>query len=208
MLRYNICIIMSNRKIKIIGLSGSPRANSNSRLLLEHFLSGAEASGGETQLIDVCSLNIKPCTHCDYCITNGKCSIKDDMEYLYSLIMEADCIAVASPIYFMSISAQLKLAIDRLQMFWAYRDAKGTSVLPARNNGRRKGVFIATGARNTPSVFAGACVTMRWAFDAIDADVYENILVGHCEEAGQINSMEEFIEASFELGKKVIESYK
>lgn len=202
--RYNIVTAMNEKKTKIIGLSGSPRDNSNSTILLKQLLSGAEQAGGETVLVNICELDIKPCTHCDYCVKTGKCIISDDMDFLYPMIMSADAIAISSPIYFMSVSAQLKLVIDRLQMFWAYRNDSGKSIITASADQRRKGIFIAVGARNTHSVFSGASTTMKWAFDAIDADLYGQILVGKCEAAGKITSMPEYLQTAYKLGQSLI----
>jgi multimeric flavodoxin WrbA len=61
-------------------------------------------------------LEIKPCTACDACLgkTDKFCIIDDDMDQLYPAFVEADLVVLASPIYWWSVSAQLKLFIDRL----------------------------------------------------------------------------------------------
>jgi multimeric flavodoxin WrbA len=46
--------------------------------------------------------------------TDRFCIIDDDMEALYPAFIEADLVVLASPIYWWSVSAQLKLFIDRL----------------------------------------------------------------------------------------------
>ncbi len=85
---------------KVLGISGSPRRDGNTELLLKEFLRGARASGHETELFILNKLKISPCTSCDSCQKNGQCIIDDDMQSMYSKLLEADYIVIASPIYF------------------------------------------------------------------------------------------------------------
>ena len=195
---------MNDNVINIIGLAGSPRANSNSTALLDELLKGAKDNGASCQIFTLADMNIKLCCHCDYCIENDKCIYNDDMTELYQNIKQADIIAVSSPIYFMGLSSQLKVMVDRCQMFWSYRNANKVSLITGNTKGsKRKGVFIATGARNTESVFAGVNTTMRWLFDAIDCEFTDSIYVGNCENPGDIKSTPEYLTRAYELGKKL-----
>ncbi len=55
------------------------------------------------------------CTACDACLeTERFCVFEDDMQPLYRQFIEADLVVLASPVYWWSISAQLKVFIDRL----------------------------------------------------------------------------------------------
>ncbi len=96
----------------ILGISGSPRKKAT-----EHILGVAlkmlEEKGYETQLFPMRGKNISPCRHCDYCLKNKECIVKDDMYQLYPLIREAEGFVLATPVYNGSMSAQLKIAIDR-----------------------------------------------------------------------------------------------
>jgi multimeric flavodoxin WrbA len=96
----------------ILGISGSPR-----RQATEYVLSTAlkilADRGLETRLFSVRGKNISPCKHCDYCLKNAECFIKDDMYQLYPLIKEASGLVIATPVYNGGISAQTKIIIDR-----------------------------------------------------------------------------------------------
>ncbi len=61
-------------------------------------------------------LDIRPCTNCDACLERDGpfCVFDDDMQPLYRRFIEADLVVLATPVYWWSISAQLKLFIDRL----------------------------------------------------------------------------------------------
>jgi len=96
----------------ILGISGSPR-----KMATEHILSVAlnilEERGYETHLFTMRGKSISPCRHCDYCLKNKECIVKDDMYQLYPLIREAEGFVLATPVYNGGMSAQLKIAIDR-----------------------------------------------------------------------------------------------
>jgi len=68
---------------QILGISGSPRRNGNSELLIKEFMRGAEEVGHKTELIILTELKISPCTSCGSCQKSGKCVIADDMQLMH-----------------------------------------------------------------------------------------------------------------------------
>ena len=96
----------------ILGISGSPR-----KMATEHILSEAlrmlNEMGFQTEQFGMRSKSISPCKHCDYCLKNKECIVKDDMQQLYPLIREAEGFVIATPVYNGSMSAQTKIVIDR-----------------------------------------------------------------------------------------------
>mgnify|MGYP000071356564 CR=1 FL=1 len=99
---------------KVLILSGSPRKDGNSDLLCSEFMRGAQESGNEVQKIFVRSKKIVPCNACYYCRDHGgKCALNDDMSEILDAMQAADVIVMASPVYFYSIDAQMKIIIDR-----------------------------------------------------------------------------------------------
>lgn len=96
----------------ILGISGSPRKQATEYVLGEA-LKMLESKGIQTKLFSAHGKNISPCKHCDYCLKNAECIIKDDMHQLYPLIKEAKGFVIATPVYNGSLSAQTKIIIDR-----------------------------------------------------------------------------------------------
>ena len=98
---------------KVLILSGSPRKDGNSDLLCSEFMRGAQESGNEVQKIFVRSKKIVPCNACYYCRDHGgKCALNDDMSEILDAMQAADVIVMASPVYFYSIDAQMKIIIE------------------------------------------------------------------------------------------------
>ena len=99
--------------VKIIGIVGSPRTDGNTSFLVETALKSAEKVGADTEIINLGSLNLEPCVACDICKATGECAIYDDMREITEKLMDADGMIIGSPVYFGSVTAQLKILIDR-----------------------------------------------------------------------------------------------
>lgn len=101
---------------KIVILNGSPRPHGNTATLIDAFAEGARSTGNGVVRFDVCKMNIHPCLGC---CGGGKnpespCVQKDDMDAIYPHYKDADLVVLASPMYYWSLSGQLKCAFDRL----------------------------------------------------------------------------------------------
>lgn len=103
------------KEIKIIAFASTPRPKGNSHILAEEILKGADESGAKTELVRLPGLKIQPCRACNACQRSieAPCVIKDDMRLLLDKLRSADAFVLASPIYFCSVNAQMKLFLDR-----------------------------------------------------------------------------------------------
>lgn len=102
--------------MKLLGICGSPR-NGATLKALETALSVASTYPDiETELWHVRGKKIGPCIHCDACIRNkSMCIIQDDLKGFEELFLEADGIITASPVYDMTITAQLTMVFNRMR---------------------------------------------------------------------------------------------
>lgn len=155
--------------LNLLAISGSPRPDGHTAALLSAFLQGAEAGGAEVTRLDACKLRILGCTGCNACARRGECILQDDMPQVFQQLGQADLIVLASPLYFMGISGQLKLLVDRCQTCWNRRyQLRVPPLLPPKE---RKGYFLSTGgAPNSKGTnFKPAIATITYFFDALDA---------------------------------------
>ena len=98
----------------ILIISSSPRKNGNSDALCDVFATTAKEKGHQVEKVFLKDYDIHYCTGCGYCQTHhGHCSQKDDALKIVSKMVEADVIVLDTPVYFYSMSAQLKTLIDR-----------------------------------------------------------------------------------------------
>jgi multimeric flavodoxin WrbA len=98
--------------MKILGINGSPRRKHSRTLkLVNAVLDGAQQRGADTELVDVCTLDIRYCLGCQVCYAEGKCVQKDDFS---DTMVGADGVVIGSPVYMYGVTAQLKAVIDRM----------------------------------------------------------------------------------------------
>lgn len=101
-----------SKKILIISLSLS--ATRNTKALCDQFKKGAEESENSVELLELKGKKINYCLGCNTCQKNGgTCVYKDDVPEILEKMINADIIVLASPIYFYSITGQMKTLIDR-----------------------------------------------------------------------------------------------
>ena len=99
---------------KVLVLSASPRKGGNSDLLCDRFMRGAKEAGHQVEKIFLRDKRIDHCSACGACQGNGgKCVQKDDMAEVVDKMICADVIAMATPVYFYTMSGQMKTLIDR-----------------------------------------------------------------------------------------------
>lgn len=184
---------------KVLALRGSPRKGGNSDTLLEAVLKGVRRSGGEVEVIRLCSLRIQGCTNCGECDATGVCVLKDDMAGLYEKILAAEKMIMAAPIYFYGLPSQAKAFVDRGQALWNRK-----RLLMARGeyqpNSLRKGFLVSVAATKGPRVFDGAILTMKYGFDAMDFKYDGELLIRGVEKCGDMAARTDALQEAEEVG--------
>lgn len=104
---------------KIIILNGEGRKNGATAQLVNAFKEGAESAGNEVREFQLQGMNIHDCMNCQGCARMPKgtvraCVQRDDMDAIYDYFAEADVLVMASPVYWFTITGNLKMAVDRL----------------------------------------------------------------------------------------------
>jgi multimeric flavodoxin WrbA len=119
---------MESFKMKIIGISGSPRKG-NTEWMLNKFMEAAAESRAEVETLLLRRMDVRLCHGCLTCDEGGRerkgiCTIKDDMTAVYPKLISADAIVLATPAYFEMISGLLKNFLDRTCPIWPKLEGK------------------------------------------------------------------------------------
>jgi multimeric flavodoxin WrbA len=199
----NFVAVVGKRKIKVLGIAGSPRRGGNTDLLLQEAMAGASSGAAETKIIILSELCIAPCRHCDGCLKTGKCVIEDDMQWIYTELRGLDHLVLASPIFFMGVTAQTKAMIDRCQALWVLKYILKLPV--ATNNGReRQGLFISVGGTELSNLFQPAIATIKSLFKTLDITYTDALLVPCIDEKGAITRHPTALRDAFLAGRKLV----
>lgn len=189
--------------MKVLGIAGSPRRGGNTDLLLAELMRGAAGKGAEVKTIVLNNLQITPCQHCDACLKEGNCRIKDDMQDIYQELEQSDRIVIASPVQFMGLTAPLKAMIDRCQCLWARKYVLKIPPLP--QDKQRKGFFISVGGTKLKDLFEPSLVTVRTWFRILDIDYAGDLLFPGIDEKGAITKHPTALHQAFLAGQKLVE---
>lgn len=189
---------------KVLGLAGSPRRGGNTELLLDRALAGAASAGAQVEKVVLNRLKMKPCQECGSCNATGVCRMKDDMQALYPKLEESDGLILASPIFFMGISAQAKAVIDRCQALWARKFLLGRPI--GRPGQKRLGLFIATGGTNRPYTFKPSITAVKTFFATLEVKYHGELLYGSVDAKGDILQHPTAMEEAFSAGVELVEA--
>ena len=99
---------------KVLVISTSLRAKSNSDILAERLVAGARDAGHEVEHISLKDKTIGFCIGCFACQKTQKCVLKDDAIEIAEKVKEADSLVFITPIYYYEMSGQMKTLLDRL----------------------------------------------------------------------------------------------
>ena len=139
----------------------SPRKGSNSSALGQAVAEGFTRAGGEAECLDLSRLDIKPCLACNACQRNGgRCAQIDGMFNVYPKIKTAAVLVLATPVYWFSMSAQLKIFLDRCYALLAPTEdgappLAGKTLAAALSYGDKD--LDSSGARNAIRIFEDIC---------------------------------------------------
>ena len=181
---------------RLLILKGSPREKGNSAVLAERAAAGAAESGWQVESVHLQTMEIRPCDGCDLCRDTGEyCVIDDDMQPLYAKLLAADALLLASPVYWFTYSAQLKLCIDRWYGLWNLEhDAfSGKPVALILTYGDTD--LITSGGIN-------AIHTLENMFQFLSAPVV-GIVHGSLMDVGDAQKHPELMDAAYELGRNI-----
>jgi multimeric flavodoxin WrbA len=125
--------------MKVMAFNGSPRKKWNTATLLEKALEGAASQGAETELIHLYDLNFKGCKSCfackkKGCKSYGKCSVKDGLAPILKKVEEANAIILGSPIYYGTVSGEMRSFMERLMFPYMTYTHPPQSLFPKKIN--------------------------------------------------------------------------
>jgi len=108
-------------KMKIIGISCSPRKGKSTKFALDVCLQAVKETipDIETMLIELSDMKMNGCVACGKCVKVLECSQEDDFPKMIPVLSDPELagLVVATPVYFGSMTSQCKAFLDRCVMF-------------------------------------------------------------------------------------------
>ena len=188
--------------LSLLGILGSPRRGGNAECLLDEALKGAASSGALVEKVVLADRNIHPCRGCGDCDATGICTFLDDMPPLLDKLRTVDRLVLASPVYFLSVTAQTKTMIDRCQAQWAAKYLLKRPI-PRHSSPQRRGLFLSAAGWKSPAVFQCAVRVVRAFFVTLDFRYDGDLLYNGMDEKGDILKHPLALKEAFEAGARL-----
>jgi multimeric flavodoxin WrbA len=186
---------------KILILNGSPKKNGNTAMLVKWFVEGARTKGAQVEIVHTAFLKYKTtgCLSCRRCQTNKKyeCVIDDEAKPVLARMAEVDLIVMATPLYFFSASAQLKLIFDRMFSLYKWDNKVDTFTSPLKD---KTLVLLASAYENVGLEALEKPFKLTADYTGMK---FKSLLVSNAGESGEIKKLSGVREKAMALGKKV-----
>ena len=181
-----------SQAVQIFGVVGSPRKKGNTGDLIESVLKGARSVGAESHKLYISDLDIKPCSACDFCRTQGKCFHKDDMGKVKQLMADSQIWVFGTPVYWWGPTAQIKALIDRWYGCVDY--------LQAMQN--KKVIFAVTFGDDTLDTAQHTIGMFQESMKYLKKEITDILIAPSVSDPGDIESHHEIMQKAFDAGKR------
>ena len=182
-------VFYMNKKVLI--LSSSPRKGGNSEALASIFAKGAQEAGNQVETVYLREKQYGFCKGCLACQKLGHCVIKDDAVEIAAKMHDADVLVFATPVYYYSVSGQLKTMLDRANPLF------GTDYAFT------KAYLLATAAEDEPETVEGTVKAVQGWVDCFDrCELAGTVFAGGVTDVGEIAG-HPALEKAYQMGKEV-----
>lgn len=176
---------------KVLILSSSPRKGGNSETLASAFAKGASDAGHQVETVYLREKNYGFCKGCFACLKLGHCVIKDDAAEITEKMHDADVLVFVTPVYYYSVSGQLKTMLDR------------ANPLFDTDYAFTKAYLLATAAEDEPETVEGAEKAVQGWVDCFErCELVGTLFAGGVNDVGDIAG-HPVLEEAYETGKRV-----
>lgn len=184
----------------ILAISSSPRRGGNSELRLQAFNQGVEKEGCVAKTVRVNDLKFRPCQACDRCSTTGKCVLQDDMQSIYPLVASASGMVIATPIFFGTLCAQLKMFIDRFQCWWHAKYRLNNPLVKLEED--RPGFFLCVGALKNKAYSESALAVAKVFFHNVNYRFIDSLCYRGIDAKGEIKEHPDALQEAYQAGRR------
>jgi multimeric flavodoxin WrbA len=186
--------------MNILGILGSPRIGGNSDVLLSQALAGAKDAGADSvEKIILDRKHISGCKDCKKCKKTGICAVKDDMQEVQKKILDAYAVIHSCPVYFWSMTAQMKAYLDRWCVFFD-EEWRWQKIYYPKMRAKRIGLITVCGEPNVQT--ADPIVHSFKSTADLTKLTWLGAVMASATNKGDITNNEAAIKEAFELGRK------
>lgn len=181
--------------MKILAIVGSPRRNGNTSFLVDQALAEMEKLGVETEKIVISQHKVNPCLGHDNCASLASCTQKDDADWIIDKFYEADGVILASPVYYLNVTAQMKAFMDR--NYFPYKKN-------IRGKARAVGIIVVGEQMGIEDTLYTLHQFVDWVFFVGKSRRF--VVTGYANRPGDAKKNTRLVAEARELGRKMVAS--
>ncbi|MBQ9545291.1 MAG: flavodoxin family protein [Clostridia bacterium] len=175
---------------KVLVVTSSLRAKSNSDILAERLIAGAKDAGHEVECVSLKGKTIKFCIGCFACQKTKKCLQKDDAVEIAEKMKNADTLVFVTPIYYYEMSGQMKTLLDRMNPLYS------------SDYSFRKVYMLSVAADDAKTTPEKAVNGLQGWIDCFEkARLCGSLFFGGIDGAGEAANRKEALDEAYEFGK-------
>ena len=191
---------------KILGISGSPRRNGNSDILLQEITRGAEETGAVSDIFNLTRLTFQGCIGCEKCRKDKICTgLKDDMTPIYNNIIQSQGLVLVCPTHNYNVTSWMKAFIDRMYCFYNFEDDRPRSWSSQLSGQKRLALVAAICEQENKEDMGFTLEAMTQPLKALGYEIVNELAVFRIFDKGGVKTDQQSMENAFSLGQTFAE---
>ncbi|MCR5610422.1 MAG: flavodoxin family protein [Clostridiales bacterium] len=177
---------------KVLVITTSLRAKSNSDRLAEELMRGAAEAGHEVKHISLKDKAIGFCRGCLACQKTQRCVLRDDAVEIAEKVKNSDTLVLVTPIYYYEMSGQMKTLLDRLNPLFP-------------SDYRFRNIYMLSVAAEDETYVPEKAVSglQGWVDCFEKAELVGTLFCGGINDAGEAAQHQAKLEEAYEFGRRL-----
>ncbi len=194
---------------RVFGVSGSPRRNGNSDILLKSILTGVVQHDLSSEYLNLTDLQFQGCIGCERCRKDKICTgLVDGMSVVYDRIISSQGLILVSPTHNYNITSWMKAFIDRLYCFYTFDNNRPRSWSSQLAKQGRKAVIAAICEQENKHDMGFTLEAMKLPLEALGYDIVGALSVFKIFDKAGVKHDDHAMKRAQELGGRLADALK
>ena len=213
-MRTLISSILENRTnfkpdVEVLGVSGSPRKNGNSDVVLKTMISGVSEERVSSNSLNLTNIHFQGCIGCEKCRKDKICTgLTDGMSLIYSKVISSKGLILVSPTHNYNVTSWMKAFIDRLYCFYNFGNDRPRSWTSRFSNQGRKAIIAAICEQESSEDMGFTIEAMKKPLKALGYEIIGELAVFKIFDKAKVKDDKDAISRAYQLGKNLARAIK
>ena len=192
---------------EVLGVSGSPRRNGNSDVILKTIIAGISQCNVSADYLNLTELQFQGCIGCERCRKDKICTgLTDGMSLIYEAVVSSRGLVLVSPTHNYNITSWMKAFIDRLYCFYDFADNRPRSWSSRLAGQGRKAVIAAVCEQETQADMGFTLEAMQKPLEALGYEIIGKLAVFKIFDKARVKQDPGVMNQALALGKSLAQA--